>query len=82
VTKKNLQKSRPRPKRSIASPGDDHELGLWIDKDLLRKHQNRSPQTIIHDSAVSTNNRYLELADLALGNNKTKKKTKSQTPGL
>jgi len=76
VNKKNVQKSKPRPKRSISKPGDDHEVGLWIDRDLLRKHQHRPPQTIIHDPAASTNNRYLELADLALGN-KSKKKAKA-----
>jgi len=81
MTKKNVQKRKPRPKRSIANPGDDHELGLWIDKDLLRKHQNRAPQTVIHDPAASTNNRYLALADLALGNGKPKKKAKAQANG-
>ena len=64
--------------RSIAKPGDDHDLGLWIDFDLLRRHQKRT-QTIIHGPLSSVNNRYLELADLALGNGKPKKKTK--TPG-
>ena len=74
--KQNVQKRKARPKRSIEKPGDDHELGLWIDKELLRKHQNRPPQTIIHDPLTSTNNRYLALADIALGNNKPKKKPK------
>jgi hypothetical protein len=57
-------------------PGDDHELGLWINTDLLRKHQNRTPQTIIHDQSPITNNRYLVLADIALGSGKSKKKSK------
>jgi hypothetical protein len=78
---KNVQKRKARPKRSIAKPGDDHELGLWIDYDLLRRHQGRLAQTIIHDSIVATNNRYLELADLALGNGKAKKKSKSTAYG-
>jgi hypothetical protein len=73
---RNVQKRKARPKRSIAKPGDDHELGLWIDYELLRKHQSRAPQTIMHDSSTAINNRYLELADIALGNNKTKKKLK------
>jgi hypothetical protein len=34
------------------------------------------PQTIIHDPMTSTNNRYLELADIALGNTKPKKKNR------
>jgi len=74
---KNVQKRKARPKRSIAKPGDDHELGLWIDYDLLRKHRNGNSRTIIHDPITSTNNRYLELADLALGTQKPKKKSKS-----
>lgn len=78
MTKKNVQKRKARPKRSITKPGNDHELGLWIDRDLLRKHQSRSPQTIIHDPLTSTNNRYLVLADIALGNNKPKKKARGE----
>jgi hypothetical protein len=74
---KNVQKRKARPKRSIAKPGDDHELGMWIDYELLRKQRNGTSQTIIHDPITSTNNRYLELADLALGTQKPKKKSKS-----
>ena len=73
----NVEKRKARPARSISNPGDDHDLGLWIDLDLIRRHQNRSPQTIIHDPLSSVNNRYLELADLALRNGKPKKKSKS-----
>jgi hypothetical protein len=73
----NVQKSKARPKRSIAKPGDDHDLGLWIDYELLRKHQGHPPQTVIHDPVSATNNRYLELADLALGKSKAKKKSKA-----
>jgi hypothetical protein len=78
---RNVQKSKARPKRLINHPGDGHELGLWIDYELLRKHQNRTPQTIIHDPLSSVNNRYLELADLALGNVKAKKKSKGSASG-
>jgi hypothetical protein len=75
----NVQKRKARPKRSIANPGKDHELGLWVDLALLRKHQNRTPQTLLHDQ-VFANNRYLELADIALGlTNKEKKKTNAAT---
>jgi hypothetical protein len=69
----NVQKRKARPKRSIVKPGNDHELGLWVDVALLRKHQNRTPQTLLHDQ-VFANNRYLELADIALG--LTKKETR------
>ena len=79
---RNVQKSKARPIRSIDNPGDDHDLGLWIDYELLRKHhQNRTPQTILHDPLSSVNNRYLELADLALGNGKVKKKAKGAASG-
>jgi len=73
----NVHKRKAQPKRSIDTPGDDHELGLWIDKDLLRRSQARAAQTVLHDPLTSTNNRYLELADLVLGNGKPKKKTKA-----
>ena len=61
-----VPKRAVRPKRSIKTDGDDHAVGLWIDKDLLRKHQNRTPQIVLHHALASTNNRYLRLADLAL----------------
>jgi hypothetical protein len=77
MPKKNIQKRPAQPKRSIANPGDDHEVGLWVDHEVLRRHQNHRPQTILHDPLTSTNNRYLELADLALGNGKQKKKSKA-----
>ena len=78
MAKKNVQKRRARPKRSIEKPGQDHELGLWIDYDLLRKHQNRTA-TIIHDGSPLVESRYLQLADLALGPSKPKKKSKAPT---
>jgi hypothetical protein len=81
MPKNNVQKSKARPKRAIAEPGDDHDLGLWVDYELLRRHQGRAPQIIIHDPVSATNNRYLELADLALGNSKSKKKSKSAGSG-
>jgi hypothetical protein len=74
MQKKNVQKRKARPERSIDKPGRDHELGLWIDKDLLSKHRNRTPQTIIHDQVMTANNRYLALADIALKTRKGKKK--------
>jgi len=67
---KNVQKQKASPKRSITEPDEDHPLGLWIDKDLLRKHQASIAKPIPRDPLTSANNRYLELADLALGVNK------------
>jgi hypothetical protein len=82
MLRKQIQKEKPRPKRSINIPGDDHELGLWIDYDLLRKFRNGSSSDVIHDGMTSKNNRYLELADIALRNGKDgklKKKSKSSS---
>jgi hypothetical protein len=79
MPKNNVYKRKARPKRSIDRPGDDHDLGLWIDYELLRKHQGRPAQTIIHDPVQTTNSRYLELADLVLANGKSKKKSKAAT---
>jgi hypothetical protein len=76
---RNVQKRKARPKRSIAKPGDDHNAGLWVDYDLLRKHQGRSPEVVLHSPQMGVNNRYLELADIALGTNTSKKKTKAAT---
>jgi hypothetical protein len=80
MTNKNVQKRKARPKRSIQEPGQDHPLGLWIDKDLLRKHHSQTAETTIHDPLMASSQRYLELADLALGlskpNGKPKKKAK------
>ena len=70
----HFQKRKGQPKRSIATPGDDRELGLWIDYELLRKHH--TTQAVLHDPSIGTNNRYLELADLALGTSKHRRKPK------
>lgn len=80
MANKNVQKRKARPKRSIQEPGEDHPLGLWIDKDLLRKHHIPTMPTMQNPLMVSSQ-RYLELADLALGvdrpNGKPKKKAKA-----
>jgi hypothetical protein len=69
-------KQKPQPMRNIENSNDDHPVGLWIDKELLRKHQ--SPhQTILHGAHESDGNRYLQLADIALRNTKAKKKSKA-----
>jgi len=70
---KNVQKRKARPKRSINKPGP-HGLGLWVDYELLRKHQGRPPEILLHGGTSATNNRYLKLADLALGTQQAKKK--------
>ena len=64
----NVQKRKAQPKRSIANPGDDHELGLWADSDQMRK-----PPESAHGTS---NTRYMELAELAVPS-KPKKKAKS-----
>ncbi len=80
MANKNVQKRKARPKRSIDTPGQDHELGLWIDYDLLRKHRNHTP-TVLHATSAALDNRYLQLADLALRTIKGKKKSKGAAPG-
>lgn len=72
-----VKKLKARPKRTILAEADDHPVGLWIDKELMRKHreQLQTPRTIIHGSSEAAGNRYLELADIALGNHKSKKKS-------
>ena len=72
TVRSNVQKQAARPKRSIRSEGEDHPVGLWIDRDMFRKHQNGTPRIVIHDPLASINNRYLMLADLALKSNKAK----------
>ena len=75
MNNKNVQKRKARPKRSINEPGQDHPLGLWIDKDLLRKHHAHIVEKPVHEPLTTANHRYLELADLALGVNKTNGKS-------
>lgn len=77
MPKKNVQKRKARPKRSIDKPGADHDLGLWVDYELLRKHQGLQPEILVQGNGRAANNRYLELADLALGTKKPKKKKNS-----
>jgi len=74
---KNMRKRKAPSRRSNANGGDDHELGLWIDYELLRKHQSHTSSTILHSASHALDNRYLQLADLALGTKKTKKKAKA-----
>lgn len=62
----NVQKNEPRPKRSINEEGTDHPIGLWMNHELLRKHQNRPPRIVLHDSAGSMQERYLAPADFAI----------------
>jgi hypothetical protein len=68
-----VEKTKPRPARAILAVTDDHPVGLWIDKDLLRKHTRQIPRTIIHGNSEAAGNRYLELADIALGVKSRKK---------
>lgn len=63
-----------RPKRNARTAKDEQPIGLWVDKEILRKHtQQQTPKTIIHGNSEAAGNRYLELADLVLGNNKKRK---------
>lgn len=73
----NVEKQKARPKRSITEPDDDHTEGLWVNYDFLRRHQAHRSEVIFHPPEIGVNNRYLELADIALGTKKEKKKSKS-----
>jgi hypothetical protein len=62
-----VRKSKPRPKNTLrAETADDHSPGLWIDHELLRRQYKRDPQVLL-DSSNPTGNRFIELADIALG---------------
>lgn len=75
-----VKKAKARPKRTILSAPDDHPVGLWVDRELLRKHtQQQTHKTIIHGNSEAAGNRYLELADIVLGN---KKKKRNGIPGV
>jgi hypothetical protein len=74
-----VKKAKTRPKRTILAGSDDHPVGLWIDHELLRKHtQQQTPRTIIHGNSEAAGNRYLELADIVLGNKKKKKTSNAE----
>jgi hypothetical protein len=73
MPRENVQKRKVHPRRSIENPGTDHEIGLWVDYERLRKHQGRPPEILIDVPSIP-NNRYLELADIALGTKKPRKK--------
>ena len=50
MPRENVRKRKAHPKRSIAKPGGDHDLGLWIDYDLcgnIRFAPRRSLSTIL-----------------------------------
>lgn len=74
-----VKKAKARPKRTILAASDDHPVGLWVDRELLRKHtQQQAHRTIIHGNSEAAGNRYLELADIVLGNKKKKKTSNAQ----
>ena len=71
------KKAKARPTGTLVA--DDHPIGLWVDKELLRKHtQQQTPKIIIHGNSEAAGNRYLELADVALGNKKKKRANNAQ----
>lgn len=68
------KKSPARPKRTVTTVPEEHPVGLWVDKELLRKHtQQKTPKTILHGNSEAAGNRYLELADIMLGNKRKKR---------
>jgi hypothetical protein len=75
-----VKKAKARPMRTLMTATDDHPVGLWVDKELLRKHtqQQQTPRTVIHGNSEAAGNRYLELADIVLGNKKKKRGNNAQ----
>jgi hypothetical protein len=59
------QKQQAAGKPSRSTEAGDRSLGLWINKDMLRRHQHQQARIVLHDPRASTNNRYLALADFA-----------------
>jgi hypothetical protein len=74
-----VKKAKARPRQTILAASDDHPVGLWVDREVLRKHtQQQTPRTIIHGNSEAAGNRYLELADIVLGNKKKKKTSNAE----
>ena len=53
-------------KKSVPQPNGDEELGLWVDSRLLSKHF-KQPSQSLFEPALSSADRLLHFADLALG---------------
>ena len=77
---KKVKKLPARTQRSIRTEGQDHPVGLWIDKEIFRKHQNRPPQILLSDG-FGLKNRHLTLADLEITSAKQKTKKRESTRG-
>lgn len=62
-------KAADRPKRSRENVSEIQPAGLWVDRDVLRRHMSATPKFVIPtESILAAHNHYLELADLALQN--------------
>ena len=62
-------KAADRPKRSRENLREIQPVGLWVDRDVMRRHMSATPKFVIPtDSILAAHNHYLELADLALQN--------------
>jgi len=73
--KANVIKAPAQPKRTIQNADDDHEVGLWIDKDVLRRIASPGKPVFVSNRSTEEQNRYLQLADLVLGEIEPFKKT-------
>jgi hypothetical protein len=66
----------PNPRIKLApKPSDREESGLWVNTELIAKiHGQRPTSSLLHrSSAANAPNRFLHLADLALGTIKADK---------
>ena len=64
-----------KAKTKQAKPKAD---GLWVDWDFLRSLTKRPPQTVLHDEGSPGYNRFLRLADIALGSRAKRRKVEKR----
>jgi hypothetical protein len=65
IRTESAHKHQVAGKATLRREDDDRSLGLWINKDMFRRHQQQQARIILHNPRASTNNRYLALADVA-----------------
>jgi hypothetical protein len=77
-----VQKTRLPRKAWPKTDEEDRSIESWLNKDIFRKQREQATQIVLHGPLASTNNRYLALADQALGKNNAKSKRKASEEGL
>jgi hypothetical protein len=83
---KPAKKAKAQRKTNPAQSPDNQENGLWVNWEFLRSLTKSAPQTIVHGITREEDNRYLQLADIALRpverrkKKRDKRSTKSARP--